>query len=169
MPLSVQINVTVPELVIRSSVIREKIYRALRQEIGPEIQKLFYQTVNGWSDRPKFSMSGHSWIDEVAVRVWTDSARYAYVNNGTPAHPIPARGGGMLVFRKGYVAGTRPRVLASRRPSRFGEYVAARRIPQHPGIEARDFDVTIAEEMQPKLIDVVNEAISLGVKLAGSG
>lgn len=168
MPLSVQINVTVPELVLRSSVIREKIYRALRQEIGPEIQKLFYQTVNGWSDRPKFSMSGHSWIDEVAVRVWTGSARYAYVNNGTPAHVIRPKRGGVLAFRPGYIAGTRPRVLASRRPSRFGDYVTANSV-NHPGIEARDFDVTIAEEMQPKLIDVVNEAISLGVKLAGAG
>jgi len=165
MPVSVQIKVTVPELVISSSVIRNSIYTALKTQTGPQISRLFNQTVEGWSDKPAFHQSGHSWLSEISVRVWTDSERYGWVNNGTPAHVITPRRGGMLRFRPGYVAGTRPRVLSSRKPSRFGDYISASRV-NHPGITARDFDVEIAEQIYPDFVDTVNEAINLGINFA---
>lgn len=165
MPLSVEINVEVPELLLNSSVIRNAIYRALRSEIGPAMHKLFDQTTNGWSDRPKFHESGHNWLSEVAVRCWTGSARYAYVNNGTPAHTITPKRGPLLWFRPGYKAGTKPRVLSSSKPSRFGDYVSAHRV-NHPGITPRDFDVEVAEVIYPQFVDTVNKAIHLGIKFA---
>ncbi|MDA8114819.1 MAG: hypothetical protein M0Z43_08860 [Acidithiobacillus sp.] len=165
MPISVEINVEVPELVLNSSFIRNQIYRALQTQIRPKIHKLFDQTIEGWSDKPAFHESGHNWLSEVAVRVWTDNARYAYVNNGTPPHTITPRGRGMLRFRPGYTAGTRPRVLSSKKPGRFGDYVSAWRV-KHPGIEARNFDVEIAEQIFPEFVDAVNEAIHLGINFA---
>lgn len=165
MPLSVEIDVQVPELALNSSVIRNAIYGALRSRIGPQIHKYFDQTVNGWSDRPKFQESGHNWLSEVAVRVSTSSARYAYVNNGTPSHTISPKRGGLLWFRPGYRAGTKPRVLSSSKPQKFGDFVSAHRV-NHPGIEARNFDVEIAEVIYPQFVDAVNQAIHLGIKFA---
>jgi len=165
MPISVEINVTVPELVFNSSVVRNKIYVALRTQVGPMMQKLFEPTVEGWSDKPKFHQSGHNWLSEVAVRVSTGSEKYAWVNNGTPAHTITPRRGGMLRFRPGYVAGTRPGVLSSHAPKRFGDYISAQRV-NHPGITARDFDVEVAERVYPQFVDAVNEAIHLGIEFA---
>lgn len=165
MPISIEVNVEVPELILNSSFIRNQIYSALRTQIGPRIHKLFDQTIEGWSDKPAFRESGHNWLSEVAVSVRTSSARYAYVNNGTPAHIITPKRHGMLRFRPGYVAGTKPRVLSSRKPSRFGDYVSSWRV-NHPGIAPRDFDVEIAEQIFPEFVDVVNEAIHLGIKFA---
>lgn len=165
MPLSIEINVTVPELVLNSSIIRNNIYQALKTQIGPRMKQLFEPTVEGWSDKPQFHQSGHSWVSEVAVRVWTDSERYRWVNNGTPAHVITPRSRGMLRFRPGYSAGTRPRVLSSRRPQRSGEYVSAWHV-NHPGIEARDFDKEVAEIIYPEFVEAVNEAIHLGIEFA---
>jgi hypothetical protein len=165
MALSVQITVEVPKFVLNSSVIRGKIFDALQRQIGPKMQKLFKQTVEGWSDKPAFRQSGHNWISEVAVRVWTDSERYGWVNNGTPAHTITPRRGGMLRFRPGYAAGTRPRVLSSRAPRRFGNFISTQRV-RHPGIEARDFDVEVSEQIYPEFVEAVNQAIGLGINFA---
>lgn len=164
MPVSVQITVTVPELAINSSIIRNSIEQMMKRKTRPQMSRLFNQTTVGWSRPPKFYESGHNWTSEVAVRVYTRSSVYAYVNNGTPAHYITPRRGGVLRFQAGYIAGTRPRVLSSRKPSRFGDMIKTNRV-QHPGIEARNFDVEVAEQIYPDFIQDMQEAIGLGIKL----
>lgn len=165
MPVSVQINVTIPKLAINSSVIRNSIEQAMKRKTGPQMKRLFEQTVVGWSRPGEFLQSGHNWTSEVAVRVYTRSSVYAYVNNGTPPHRIPKSGFKFMRFRPGYSAATSPRVLSSRKPSSFGSYVTAFSIPMHHGIKARDFDVEVAEQVYPDFIQDMQEAIGLGIKL----
>lgn len=165
MAISVSIEVKVPELLLNSSVIRNNIFNALKNETGPGMMRLFKPTVQGWSRPPKFYQSGHNWLSEVAVRVYVRSSVYAYVNNGTPPHRIEPRRRGFLRFQPGYRAGTRPRVLSSRAPQRFGEYVSAGAV-NHPGIQARDFDVEVAEQIFPDFVETVNRAIGLSIKFA---
>jgi hypothetical protein len=71
----------------------------------------------------------------------------------------------MLRFRPGYTAGTRPRVLSSVAPKRYGEFIRTGRV-NHPGITARDFDVEVAEQIYPDFVETVNDAISLGIEFA---
>ena len=165
MPISVEIRIEIPELVINSSVIRNSIFNALKTTTGPHMRRLFEPTVSGWKTDVKFIQSGHNWISEVAVIVFTRSSVYAYVNNGTPPHIITPRRRGMLRFQAGYRAGTQPRVLSSRRPQRFGDIVGAGRV-NHPGIEPRDFDVEVAEEIYPEFVETVQDAIGLGINWA---
>jgi hypothetical protein len=167
MPVSVEIHVEIPELVISSSVIRNAIFNALKTKTGPHMMRLFLPTVTGWETQVKFIQSGHNWLSEIAVRVFTRSKIYAYVNDGTPEHPIfPRRRNGVLRFQPGYRAGTRPGILSSRSPQRFGGTVTSFGIPKHPGIQARDFDVEVAEQVYPDFVADVNDAIGLGINWA---
>lgn len=166
MAISVSIDVSVPSLLLQSSVIRNNIFQALQTETGPQMMKLFKPTVQGWSRPPAFLQSGHSWLSEVAVRVYTRGEVYRYVNSGTPPHRIEPRRARMLRFQPGYRAGTRPRVLSSSKPQRFGDYISAGAV-NHPGIQARDFDKEVAERVFPEFVDTVNRAIGLSIKFVG--
>ena len=164
MPISVEIIVTIPELVLESSFIRNEIFQALKYKTGPAMQKMFNGTTNGWSRPPKFYQGGHNWTSEVSVKVYTVSEIYGYVNSGTPAHRISARRYGTLRFQPGYRAATRPGSMMSSKPSRFGNYITPLSV-NHPGIEAREFDVQVAEAIYPDFVSDVEEAIRIGVKV----
>lgn len=164
MPVSVEITVTIPDMTISSSVVRNTIEQAMKRKTGPQIKKLFDQTTVGWSRPPKFDPTYHNSTSEVSTRVSTRSSVYTYVNNGTPPHVIDARRGSVLRFKPGYIAATRPRALSSRKPSRFGAVIRTPSV-MHPGIEARDFDVEIAERIYPDFVRDMEEAINLGIKV----
>jgi hypothetical protein len=161
MAVSVSIEIKIPELLISSDVVRLKIENALVRKTGPELMRQFKKTVVGWDTQINFYQRKANRQDYVSVTVFTRFKQYAIVNAGSPPHTITSRRGGMLRFQTGYRAATSPRVISSRAKQRSGSFVAARSV-QHPGFEARDFDVTIAEEIAPQFIDDVQEAIRIG-------
>lgn len=163
MAVSVTVQVTIPELLINSSVVRFKIEQMMKSKTGPELMRMFKQTVEGWDHNVNFYQRTSNTTDHVSVTVYTRSQQYAIVNFGSPPHPItPKRPGGMLRFQPGYRAATRPKIIGSRAKQRSGAYVSARAIPEHPGFEAREFDVAIAEEIAKTFPDDVQEAINIG-------
>jgi len=165
--ISIRITVKVPELVIDSRLVRHSIEQKMRLKTGPELQKEFKKTVAGWTNPPRFNPHYHH-VQKLSTEVSTDSEKYGYVNNGTPEHPIFARRGNLLWFQPGYRAATRPRIISSQRPQRFGAVVPARFIPMHPGIEPRLFDEVIALEYVDTFVEDMQDAIRLAVVRSAS-
>ena len=162
MTASVQIIVTVPDSLINDARVRDEIEKALRTRTAPELRRQFNKTVEGWGHKPGFSQKFASRTDYISATVYAsgpNADQYGIVNYGSPPHRIPARRGGMLRFYSGYSAATRPRVIGSRAKRRSGEIWVAREIPKHPGFDAREFDVAIAEEIAPGFEKDINEAI----------
>lgn len=147
MTVRVAIKVTIPNLAINDRAVRSAIEKAMRQTTGPQMRKLFEQTVEGWEERPRFSTDIHNWVQEVGVKVSTTSDIYAYVNNGTPAHTIKPTRTPFLRFQPGYIAATRPRMLSSGKPRRFGTAISTMMV-RHPGIQAREFDREVADRIE---------------------
>lgn len=162
MAISVQIKVDVPDSLLDDAAVRNEIERALRNQTAPDLRRQFDKTTEGWDNRPNFSQKFASGNDYISATVYTTQEQYGIVNAGSPPHPIPARHGGMLRFQLGYRAATRPRVISSRAKQRSGQFVTTPLIPRHPGFDARDFDITIAENIMPQFEEDVQEAIRIG-------
>lgn len=167
MGVSVHITVTAPETLLNEATILENIKRTLRNKTAPDLRKQFDKTVTGWKNAPNFSQRFKFQRDYLSVTVWAsgpNKKQYAIVTRGSPAHTIrPKRRGGLLRFQPGYRAATRPKVLSSRAPIRSGDFVASREV-HHPGFEAREFDVAVAEEIAPRFAEDVQDAIMNGYR-----
>lgn len=165
MPISIRVTVKIPELVFDSALVRHAIQRTLETKTGPDLSKEFKKTVEGWTNPPRFNPHIHH-VQKLSAEVSTESERYNFVNNGTAAHRItPKRAGGLLRFQPGYRAATRPGVIGSSRPSRFGDHISSRGV-LHPGVEARNFDEVIAEGYAETFVEDIQDAISMAVEKA---
>jgi len=162
MPLSVRITVKVPELILDSQLVRQAIHQKMERKTKPDLLREFRKTVDGWENAPRFQSEVHHVIN-LSTQVFTESERYFYVNNGTPPHIITPKGGGVLRFQTGYRAATAPKVIGSRKPSRFGNQITTR-VVHHPGSEPRLFDETIAEEYLETFVEDIQDAINMSVK-----
>lgn len=165
MAISIRVSVKIPELVINSKLVQHAIERKMQTKTGPDLQKEFKKTVEGWSNPPPFNPHVYHGRDLRTV-VYTESERYGWVNNGTEPHVIvPKSVRGLLWFRPGYRAATRPGVIGSSRPSSFGDKTAAWRV-YHPGIEPRNFDQIIGEAYADTFVEDIQDAISMAVEKA---
>jgi hypothetical protein len=159
MAISVQIKVDVPDSLLDDAAVRDEIERALRNQTAPDLRRQFDKTTEGWDNRPNFSQRFASRNDYISATVYTTQEQYGIVNAGSPPHTITPRRGGMLRFQPGYRAATRPRTISSRAKSRSGSVISTKSV-NHPGFEARDFDVTIAEEILPRFEEDIQDAIA---------
>lgn len=164
MPISIRVSVKVPELVLDSELVRHAIQQKMERKTKPDLLKEFRKTVEGWDNAPRFQ-SEVEHVVNLLTRVFTESERYAYVNNGTAPHIITPKGGGMLRFQTGYRAATSPKVIGSRKPQRFGPQIMTRGV-RHPGIEPRLFDEVIALEYVDTFAQDIQDAINQAVKSA---
>ena len=169
--VGIRITVTVPEIVLRSSFVREMIMQKMERKTAPDLKRLFSQTVQGWANKPDFSQKFVNNISQVSTEVWPSGSNkaaivYRIVNEGAPEHRLTPRRGGMLVFLRGYGASTTPQVLSSGRNFRYGEVVRSRGFI-HPGFAARKFDTTISEQYAPTFQDDMQEAIKVATVRKG--
>ena len=165
MSASIEITVTVPEVLVNSAVVRLKIENALTRKTGPDMMRLFNKTTDSWETRVNFYQRSKNISGYVSVTVYTRSQVYGYVNFGTPAHTITAkRPSGLLRFQPGYSPATRPKILSSRTKRRSGPIIETYSV-EHPGAEAREFDLAVAEEIAESFAEDVQEAISLGASV----
>ena len=162
--VSISMKVTVPEIIINSSVMRLQIERALRRKTGPDIRRNLAKTVEGWKHKPNWSEKFTSRSNFLSISVWASGPnrkQYGLVNAGSPAHEIRPKRGGMLRFQPGYRAGTKPGRLASQSPQRSGDFISANAV-RHPGFEAREFDLAVAKEVAPRFAEDIQDAIRIG-------
>lgn len=163
MGISIQITVTVPEIVLNSSFVRQMIVQKMQTKTAPDLKRMFGLTVQGWQGKPNFLQKFTNRAGYVSTTVWpsqgnTEGKKYTIVNNGSGPHTIVPRKARLLRFQPGYRAGTRPRVLGSRAYSRFGNFVSSRGV-HHPGFDAREFDAEIAEQYADTFAKDMQDAI----------
>lgn len=95
----------------------------------------------------------------------TDSAIYAFVNDGTRPHPIaPKKPGGVLAFRTGGGPKSSPGVIGSSGGSAGTNQVFTRKPVQHPGTKARDFDKAIAKKWRRAFGKIMQRAIDAAAR-----
>jgi hypothetical protein len=117
----------------------------------------FEKTVATWSNKPQFDVRRAS-AAKLEAKVSTTHEIFTYVVRGTKPHTITARRAPALRFQTGFTSKTMPRKITSRRGGRSGPMVSAKTV-YHPGTEARDFDIVIAEKLKPVLVKEVRNAI----------
>ena len=162
MPFSITMKVTTPKQKFGNKKWLDEIARTQRQTSVPRLRKLFEKTVFGWSRKPSFGWAQRRTADEMSITMYPTGQHaeiWNLVSEGSPAHDIRPRKGGLLSFRPGYRSATRPGTLMSRRAYRSGKQVAAK-IVHHPGFEARNFPEMIAEEYENPYIDEMQDAIN---------
>jgi hypothetical protein len=115
----------------------------------------FKTTAATWDHTPDFAIETPS--DDERI-VGTDDEIYGYVEGGTRPHVIQAKAGGVLAFGPGAKAKTRPRVIGSGSGSKGGATVFRPRV-NHPGTDAREFSVVIAEKWNEQLPLLLQRAI----------
>lgn len=143
-----KVTLKVPESVFDDQKAVQRIADAQRRKTGPDIRRMFMDTVDGWKHKPDWSVVQNIGSSRIAIRVTPNGEnanQYAIVNQGSPRHSITSRRGGLLRFQTGYRAATSPRLLRSRPASRFGAFISTPAV-DHPGFEAREFDSEIAEQ-----------------------
>ena len=117
-------------------------------------------TTQTWTKRPLFTIEKPKWYERL---ISTDNQIYLYVTGGTEPHPISAKNAPSLVFQWGgpgsYQAKTAPRIIASRSGGPTGPTVYRQEV-QHPGTQAREFEVTISKKWQKRWPKIVYRAIA---------
>lgn len=161
--VSISLKVTIPDTKFAKKKWADEISRTQRQTSVPRLKKLFQKTVFGWSKKPDFGWSQTRTGDEISLTMYPTGEHagiWNLVNAGSPRHPIPARRGGLLSFRPGYRAATKPGSIQSQRAYRSGKTVGAKIIPDHPGFPARDFITLISQEYNNPFLDDMQDAIN---------
>lgn len=103
----------------------------------------FAKTVKTWSNKPDFVVEDSRRGGNFRRAIYTTSAIYGYVNDGTRAHLIRPKNGKALSFQSGYRAKTRVGLIGSNSGGASGAYVQAKAV-RHPGTDARNFTRVIA-------------------------
>jgi len=158
--INFKIRAIIPKEILNDAQVRRNIEHTMTQKTGPDLRREFDKTHRSWDHHPNFKQEHYFGVRVLWVKVFTYSQIYRMVNSGTKPHPIfPKRPGGMLRFRNGYKAKTRPRLIGSVTGGKFGEYKSHLAV-NHPGIkEPREFDKTIAEEYEETFLEDVQKAI----------
>jgi len=168
MPISIRVSLRVPERLLSVQNVVNEIARVQRSSTAPDVQRLFRRTVVGWRTPPQFNYTQHIERNSIGVTISSagqNSAHYALVNAGSPAHLIrPVNPGGWLRFQPGYSPSTRPRVLSSRAYMRHGAFVRSKLV-HHPGFTAREFDAEIADQYTPTFQADMQAAINTGAQM----
>lgn len=140
----------------------KKLARALGNAlngVAKDIQLDFRVTTQTWEHKPSFPISSPSAYRRI---VSTDDQIYAFVNDGTRAHIIRPKGGGVLVFRGPFRAKTVPNQIASTAGS-VGTAETFTRGVNHPGTKARNFDKAIHDKWERLFGPIMQRAIDAEV------
>lgn len=119
----------------------------------------FRVTTQTWNHQPDFKIENTSSGNSISYDVKTDDKIYGYVNFGTRPHVIRPKRAKVLHWIGGnYRAKTVPKQIRSRKGGNDNTIVFAKFV-QHPGNEAREFDITIRDKWQDELPKLIQSAI----------
>lgn len=138
----------------------EAAIKAASQRAAAELVADHEKTVSTWETKPRFTVK----VSAREIEVRTDDEIWAYVDRGTKPHVIrPKRPGGMLRFRSGYAAKTRPGSIISGPGGASGPVVWAKEV-QHPGTKARGFSRRLQAKWKEKYPRDMQKAINEAVR-----
>ena len=134
--------------------------RKALKTVGEGFKEDFGATTETWTRQVNFETTYKDSKTSASVIVATDDEIYRYVNDGTKAHIIRPKNGGILRFPGGYTAKTSPGTIGSSAGGSFGASVVAR-VVRHPGTKARKFDEAILKKWQGKIADELGIVVSV--------
>lgn len=105
---------------------------------------------------------------DLSGSVSTDSKVFMYVSLGTKPHVIKPKNAKVLHFKSMYKPKTKPNTIGSSSGGAFGNDVFSKGV-QHPGTEARNFHIEIAQRRQVNIQNFMTAAIMRAIKAAGKG
>jgi hypothetical protein len=132
----------------------EATIQAILDSSANEVKQEFEKTVASWAEKPEFVVESAQFTRQI----YTVNQVYDWVNNGTVPHAIFPVNKLALRFAIDGSPKTVPGFLGSGNGSKGSTFVFSRGV-YNPGVTARDFDVTIAEEWSERLPDRMQAAI----------
>lgn len=160
-PTRVRLKAVVPKGQLTKKNVRQEIMAAAAK-VGEDMKRDYAMTTETWKHKVNFHRETRTNAASVSIQVWTDNQIFAWVNNGTPPHPIAIKVMSGLRFQVGYKAKTTPGVLGSSSGGKFGYYTHADNV-KHPGTDARNFDKVLAEKYDPIFQAAIDAAVASAV------
>ena len=158
---------------LKDSAMRLELLNAMRKA-GTAVRKDFAKTTETWTHKPKFetvvSLAGPG----PELLVGTDDLIYKFVDEGTKAHEIWAgywtgkSDKKSLAFPSEFEPKTTPKVIDSG-PGFSGGDIVLRQHVHHPGIEAREFDKTLAHDWEKPFKERMEDAMRKAAAKSGHG
>lgn len=124
--------------------------------VALDIKIDFEVTTQTWDHTPTFTIDSPNAYTRV---VSTDDAVYSMLNEGTRAHDIFPKAGGILRFKTPFTSKTLPRQIMSRSGSKGTTEAISKRGVHHPGTAAREWDTTIAAKWDKKIGPIFQRAV----------
>lgn len=152
---------------LNEKAIRQAIRAALEQT-AKDVASDFQKTTSTWKNKPKFVGTISTRSGGAEFLVGTDDEIYRYVNEGTKPHVIRPVRAKVLAFAGTYQAKTTPRVIGSGGGGPSGD-IMFRRVVNHPGTKAREFDKVIAEKWEKAFKARMVKAMKEAAKASGHG
>ena len=127
--------------------------------VAKDIQLDFRVTTQTWKHKPEFAITSPATYER---QIATDDQIYAWVNDGTRAHDIAPKGGGVLRFNTPFQSKTLPNQIQSRSGS-TGTTPAVARVVHHPGTKPRAFDKAIKAKWDTRFGPIMQRSIDAEV------
>lgn len=124
--------------------------------VALDIKVDFQVTTQTFTHKPTFTIDSPSPYTRV---VSTDDEIYSMLNEGTRAHDIFPKAGGILRFKTPFTSKTLPRQIMSRSGSKGTNEAISKRGVHHPGTAAREWDTTIAQKWDKQFGKIMQRAI----------
>jgi len=134
--------------------------QAMQRYIDDDAEPAFLKTIETWDNKPVFEKSVTANPNQIVGRVWTDDNVYYILDGGAKKHPITPSKSKLLHFQIGFTPKTKPKWIGSQSGGKDKSSPWAHKLSvNHPGVEAREFAKTIAEETQSKVVNKFREEL----------
>ena len=134
--------------------------KAMRRYIDEDVYPAFLKTIESWDNKPLFSKLTKTESNGIIGQVWTDDNVYHILDGGAKPHPITATKGEFLHFQTGFTPKTRPRWIGSQSGGKDKSSPWAHvKFVDHPGVKAREWAKTIAEDTQSLVVNKFREEL----------
>lgn len=160
--MNIGFEITVPKEWWDEDKVLAAMESTLKKETGKKIKKDFSTTVRGWRAKntagqkvkPTFNTKFSKNRQMLSINIFTRDDIYRFINDGTAPRMIFPAAKASLRFKPGYTASSSPGKIKSGKSRRTGAFMNATYV-RHPGIEAREFDETIAKkQLGPFMLDI---------------
>lgn len=127
-------------------------------ETAKGVKKDLEKTTRTWKTKVLFTIEiGKDGTGSATV--YTNNEIYSYVNYGTKPHIIRPKNAKFLAFYTPFKAKTRVRFLGSGNGMKGSNFVLTKEV-HHPGTEAREWDIVIAEKWERPHSDKMQRRIT---------
>ena len=124
---------------------------------GTIVKAQYSRTVRTWRNKPTFTTTTSITNGRISTNTGTDNEIYGYINNGTSVR--------YAVMTPDFVSKTEPRIVNSRAGAGGFSHFSFQN--PRPGIQARQYDVTIAKEQAKNIAKILQEEIDRAVVESG--